>query len=83
MDITFATQHSRDAASSILTDKVRRHGGANNGKSGTDHNVRLLNVAASPQEGMIFHCAGRLGFRWMAGVRGFACSTSSYVRQLA
>jgi len=31
--------------------------GWNNGKSGANHNVRLLNVDASPQEGKTFHCA--------------------------
>ena len=30
--------------------------GSNNGKSGADNNVRLLNVDASPEEGMTFHC---------------------------
>jgi hypothetical protein len=51
--------------------------GSNNGKSGADNNVRLLNVDASPEEGMIFHCAGRPGFRWVVEFRGFAHSTSS------
>jgi hypothetical protein len=31
--------------------------GSNNGKSGADHNVRLLNVHASPQEGISRICA--------------------------
>jgi hypothetical protein len=51
--------------------------GSNNGKSGADNNVGLLNVDASPEEGMTFHCAGRPGFRWVVGFRGFAHSTSS------
>jgi hypothetical protein len=33
-------------------------------KSGADHNFRLLNVDASPQEGMIFHCAGQASGGW-------------------
>jgi hypothetical protein len=39
-------------------------GGWNNGKSGADHNVRLLNVDASPQEGMIFQFAGQASGGW-------------------
>jgi hypothetical protein len=64
MDITFPTQHSRARPAQSLPTRCAEQGGGTMAKSGADHNFRLLNVDASPQEGMIFNCAGQASGGW-------------------